>query len=249
MKINGSDILRAAYEVVTSQQGLASDEELDAIARRSRFVIDSQNLSAVTLGERTGAHVVTLAPGASSFTWGQGGDIDELPPSRVSYWALVEGGYERQVTPNGRLTPLDEWLNRSYLGPTGEPRLLYWQRDLVEPLEEDGEVDGQTQVFRVAPAADTTYTLCVYATVPALSSIERGKTYYLPQGVANFLVRLLAVDTEERMGFPPRPELRSALSTAKQNLQKVPRTARARAVSPDWLDLDGRGDNYVGTVY
>lgn len=240
MHITGSEILRAALEAVTSQGPDTSDEELDRIARRSRFVIDSANLGSLIGGERSGMHRVTLTPGRDFFTWGYAPEdaepearpdiVSEGPPTRVDYWTVVLDDYERTVTPNGRLTPLDAWIGRDHLRGGSEPRMLYWQRDLTP--------EGW-QCFRVAPTPAQAYEVRVYAQTPAIVEVRRGSIYDLPQGVANFIIRLLAVDTEEAMGLPPRAELRSSLQTAKQNLTKIQRTARARATSPDWLDLDG----------
>ena len=135
------------------------------------------------------------------------------------------------MTPNGRLSSLDEWLNHDWIGTGGWPRLLYWQRNLDA---------NQRAVFLFAPS-EGGYTLNLYAQVPALDRVERGEEYDLPQGVAAYLIALLAIDACQPFRTPPRPEMFTALKMAERGLQRVPAPPQARVSSPDWLDLDGRG--------
>ena len=157
------------------------------------------------------------------------------PPSEVDYWTVVREGYEYRVTPNGRLTQLYQWLNRSFLGVGGWPQMLYWQRNLN---------DAGLQTFEFAPATVERMVFRVYAKAPALADVKRGESYELPQGVAAYLIALLAIDACQPFGFQPTPAMFSALKMAERGIRKIPQPPAARAVSPDWLDLDGRGGHY-----
>ena len=265
MLIMGDDILASALESITGERSDGSDatSDLDVLARRSAHVIDSANLSSNVLGGRARAFCVRLTPGTDRFTWGPGGDVfdpnvvytpdvdltDEqnaaarqaamrnvLPPTYVRYWTWVDGEYERKVTPGGRLNTLDEWLNHDWLGTGGWPRLLYWERDLNH---------NQQTVFLFAPEADADYLLNLYAVVPVLDRVERGREYNLPQGVAAYLIALLAIDGCQPFNMAPRPDMYAALKSAERGLGNVPGRFRARATSPDWLNLDGRS-GYAG---
>ena len=264
MRITGDAILASALEAITGERADGNDatDDLDVLARRSRHVIDSANLSTDVLGERATAYCVTVTNGSNSFLWGPGGDVfdplveevldpntqavsdsltraarhDVLPPSDVAYWTWQDGDYERFVTPGGRLTPLQEWLNHDWLGVGGWPRLLYWTRRVNEKNQ---------SLFQFAPTAQEDYTLNLYAQVPALEQVERGKTYDLPRGLAAYLIQLIAIDGCQPFNFTPRPEMHAALKAAERGLGKVRNRFVARANSPDWLDLDGRGGRHV----
>ena len=264
MRITGDHILQSALETVTGERptGASATDDLDVIARRSQHVIDSANLSPGILGERTQAYCVHVPVGSDRFLWGptpratendappadvfdpsidateeQRADrktdprYDLLPPSEVLYWTWQDGDYEIKVTPDGRLTSLNEWLDRDFIGSGGWPRMLYWQRNLNA---------AQQAVFLFAPEADQEYQLNLYARVPALDRVERGRTYDLPQGLAAYLIALLAIDACQPFRTMPRPDMYAALKSAERGLQRVPAAPQAMATSPDWLNLDGR---------
>ena len=255
MVITGDEILEAALETVTSA-GRYRDlrHEADRLSRRSRFVIDSANLSADVLG-RNELEYVVYPRTPDYFLWGPGVDVgpDSARPSNVRAELPIEVGYwkfalsgdvtEQTAEANGRLTPLRDWVRRdSQRNPGGYPRMLYWSRDLAANRRDIGDNPPTgTQVFRFWPASSG-YRFIVYATVPAITEVRRGATYDLPQGVANYLVRLLAVDAQEMFGFPPRPELFGSLKSAAQGLSATDQTAVSRVTSPDWQALDGRFD-------
>lgn len=297
MTITGDEILQAALEAITNERAIGEDatDDLDVIARRSRFVIDSANLLPGTVGQRAESYDVDLAFDTEGFTWGivpttftarqfhtspraptadRPGDrqwltapqtlndvdyapgvyewdgtewtgprlnhVQANPPSSVRYWAWWDGTYERMQTPDGRLTPINEWRHRSYYVRGGWPRLLFWQRN----LNSDG-----LQEFEFAPRTDARYTVRVYATVPAITQVERGQTYDLPQGVAAYIIALLAIDGAKPFGFEPSPAMYGALKAAERELKKVPFQIGAVPTSPDWMNLDGRATTrYQGRI-
>ena len=255
MQITGDEILEAALETVTSS-GRYGDirPEADRLARRSRFVIDSANLSADVLG-RNALQYDVYPTTPDYFLWGPEVDVGSDPlrptnvraelPIEVDYWKISLAGDVTETEPeeNGRLTPLRDWVRRdSRRQPGGYPRMLYWSRDLAANRRDvDANLPAGTQVFRFWPEASG-YRFIVYAQVPAITQVRRGVTYDLPQGVANYLVRLLAVDAQEMLGFPPRPELFGSLKSAAQGLSSTDQTPASRVTSPDWLAIDGRYD-------
>lgn len=239
MKITGEEIIEAVLESVTAERPTGSDatEDADVIARRSRWVIDSANLSPNLLGQRTVPHAVSIAPDTDTITWAATAKdppenhINSHPPSEIEYWTVVVGGEEYRTAPSGRLTSLDEWLLRTDLGSGGWPRMLYWERN----LNANGE-----QVLRFAPVATQEYEFRIYAKTPYLVQVERGQEYDLPQGLAAYLIALMTIDAATPFGFQVTPQMSAALKAAEYGLRKVPAPRRARASSPDWLDLDGR---------
>ena len=258
MRITGDEILLAALESVTAI-GHFSDlrDEADKLSRRSRFVIDSANLSPDALGRQALEYVAyPTTPGY--FLWGPGVDVGpdaarptnvraELPVE-VSFWKVVQSpDYDFSTQHYGELTPLKDWINRHRGYSSDMPRMLYWARDVNDGADLDIPTDVQqgSHVFRYWPDGPPSYGFRLYATVPAITQVERGKTYELPQGVSNFLVRLLAVDAQEMLGFPPRAELYASLKSAAQGLSSTKRSAASRVTSPDWLDLDRSVDVHV----
>ena len=239
MKITGDDLIKAAGELVYS--GDPGEEDLGMIASRSRHVVDSAYLSPKLLGERTGSFDVTVPSGSEQFTWGARGSIDTLPPAEIEYWSVVDSsGLERKSTPNGRLSTLDEWRDRTTLINTGYPQLLYWQRDINT---------ANQQIIRFYPAADQSYTLRLYAKIPPLVEVRLGETYDLPQGVASYLISIMAQDAENVSGMGPTPAVALMVSNAKRKLLSVGGLVPSRPTSPDWLDFDGRGSGRGLIVY
>ena len=261
MRITGDQILQSVLEVVTTEspRGIDASRDLDVIAGRSGFVIDSINLAPARLGQRIQQFDVTPRRGATSFTWGPNGEVrdltrqvldvnnevdeaatdaaqrDLLPPSEVQYWTAVIANYEQRMTPGGRLTTPKEWLGRDFLAHGQWPRLLFWQRNLNA---------NEQSVFLLAPPATGDVPLRLYATMPAIARVERGKSYDLPQGLAAYLIALLAIDASQPFSFQPTPQMYASLKGAERALASVPVDEPAMPGSPDWMDLDGQRGRY-----
>ena len=232
MRIRGDELLQASLEAVTGRVPRPGDPNIDRLARRSKFVIDSANLAPDILGAHATDYEVT--PTGGSFTWGPGGDIDSVAPTEIEYWTVRPAGsdYDLKVSGYARLTPLKDWIDRTQNRGSSIPAMLYWPR----------QVDAQSrEVLHYWPQVGG-YTFRLYGQVPSLTEVRRGANYDLPQGVGNFIIRLLANDANEMLGLPPRSDLYVSLKAAQQSLSGAAMKPASRVTSPDWLDLNGRGD-------
>lgn len=222
MTITGEALIRQALDGVLG--GDATADQLEFMARRSRVLIDSLNLSEEMLGKRESEHDAALAAGAASFTWGAGGVIDTLPPAAVRRWAIIEDNGAED--PRGELATPAEWsIRETAYGRTGRPVLAWWRR---EP-----DAAGRQQIT-VAPTPAEAVNLRFWALIPALEQVDLGTTYTLPAGVAAYVSLSMAIDAGAAYSMPVSPALYAERAAAADRLQSVP-SDEVQQADPRWL--------------
>ena len=245
MRATGEEILRQALELV-NEPGSDVDEmktDLEALARRSKFVLDTINAEAATAVGGPIRVRFTLPAAATSFKWRSGtpdggSPLPDTLPSAVLAWSVVNNaGREEYRGDSNFFLTLEDWAVVQYdidrVQGTDTPYALYWSRT----TNADG--DYEFGVFPATTRPDTEIVL--YALVPKFERIDLTTEYELDQGRANYLVTRLALDAAAYFGMPVPPEVHQMALDAADTLGAFTREAAIQQVStPRWLIGESR---------
>ena len=251
-QVSGREILQNALEPITGAYDHSpAVEDLDVLSRRSKFVIDSANLSPELLGQRAQEFRGTLLRGENQLRWGADtgagavytvnadrslGAVSEDLPIDISRWTYQysDGAGTERIPYLDRPATTEEWTVRR-----AAYRADY--RSYPQMLRFVQNETGGVYPLLFWPTVDREYIIRLYAVVPALSMIHNNETPMdLPQGVAAYLSAALTVDGCKAFGFPVRPEMLNDLHAAAERLAGKPETKIQRVSSPRWLV----GDRY-----
>ena len=228
MTITGEQLITNALDMI-AEAGRAQidDHEMDRASAHSAIVLDSLNREPETAVGGVVRVRVELPAGVNRFTWGPQADIDSMVPSDVNTWSIVDAaGVERS---RGQYLVLpSEWAALQEVTDRGEPMHLYWPKTLV----------GQHYEFFVHPTPAEDVGIVLYASVPKLDRIDRGRTYTLDPGRGEYLVLNMAVALGPLYSYPIPPSVYSRLQAAADRLQDTREVSQVQAPStPGWAEM------------
>ena len=246
MQTTGAAILAHALQPITGASEYGDTLDLDVLAARSAFLLDTLNLSRTQLGELSQEARAVLPAGGQSILWGPTGSVravlpdgslaaDPAPaPSEIARWTFRRPADTYAWRPPVR--PADDvaWEDRLTIYGNfpsgGEPHLLRFDQSFDS---------AGNYPLRIYPSADREYEISLYGYTPPLERIDNdARPVNLPRGVAAYLSAALAMDAALAFGFPQTAGMINALAEASDRLEGR-RETRIQRVNPRWLMGDG----------